>query len=197
MSHRIIEPNLFKQAVVAFFSFSLSASAVYILNNLFDLEADRKRPLKMNGPFVSGKLPVINGIIVIPGLLIISFLLAVVLLPNIFTIMLIIYLVTTTSYSLYFKEKLVLDNIILGALYALQFLAGGLAVGIEVLSWLLGFLFFLSLAFLKRYADLLLMKNNQEELFGRGYSAIVIEHNLDVIKCADWVIDIGPGGGVK
>ncbi len=181
MSHRIIEPNLFKQAVIAFFSFSLSASAVYILNDLFDLEADRKHPSKKNRHFASGKLPVINGIMAIPGLLIISFLLAVVLLPNIFTIALIIYLLTTTSYSLYFKEKLFIDVIILGTLYTLRVLAGGLAVSVEISSWLLGFslFFFLSLAFMKRYADLLLIKNNnQEELFGRGYSVI----DLDIVQ---------------
>jgi 4-hydroxybenzoate polyprenyltransferase len=159
----------------------LSASAVYILNDLFDLEADRKHPSKKNRPFASGKLPVINGIMAIPGLLIISFLLAVVLLPNIFTIALIIYLLTTTSYSLYFKEKLFIDVIILGTLYTLRVLAGGLAVSVEISSWLLGFslFFFLSLAFMKRYADLLLIKNNnQEELFGRGYSVI----DLDIVQ---------------
>jgi 4-hydroxybenzoate polyprenyltransferase len=181
MSHRIIEPNLFKQAVVAFLSFSLSASAVYILNDLFDLETDRKHPSKKNRPLASGRLPVIKGIIAIPCLLIISLLLAVILLPSIFTLILIIYLITTTGYSIYFKEKLFLDVIILGALYTLRVLAGGLAVGVEVSSWLLGFslFFFLSLAFMKRYADLLLIKNNnQEELFGRGYSVI----DLDIVQ---------------
>jgi len=181
MSHRIIEPILFKQAVIAFFSFSLSASAVYILNDLFDLEADRKHPSKKNRPLASGRLSVINGIIAIPGLLIISLLLAIILLPNIFTIVLIVYLITTTGYSLYFKEKLFLDVIILGALYTLRVLAGGLAVGVEVSSWLLGFslFFFLSLAFMKRYADLLLIKNNdQKELIGRGYSII----DLDIVQ---------------
>ncbi len=100
------------------------------------------------------------------------------MLPNIFTIVLIIYLITTTSYSLYLKEKLFIDVIILGALYTLRVLAGGVAIGIEVSSWLLGFsgFFFLSLAFLKRYTDLLLIKNNyQEELFGRGYSVVDLE----------------------
>ena len=181
MSHRIVELNLFKQTVIAFLSFSLSASAVYILNDLFDLEADRKHPAKKDRPLASGKLPVVNGIIAIPSLLIISFLLAVSLLPNIFTIILIIYLITTTSYSIFLKEKLFLDVITLGVLYTLRVLAGGLAVGIEVSSWLLGFslFFFLSLAFMKRYADLLLIKsNNQGELFGRGYSII----DLDIVQ---------------
>ncbi len=178
MSHRILDPNLFKQVLVAFFSFSLSASAVYILNDLFDLEADRKHPSKKNRPFASGQLSIINGIFAIPFLLILSFLLAINMLPNIFTIVLIIYLITTTSYSLYLKEKLFIDVIILGVLYTLRVLAGGLAVGIEVSSWLLGFswFFFLSLAFLKRYTDLMFIKNNnQEELFGRGYSIIDLE----------------------
>lgn len=173
MSHRILEPNLFKQVLVAFFSFSLSASAVYILNDLFDLGADRKHPSKKNRPFASGRLPVVSGICAIPILLIISFLLAVSLLPHTFIIILILYLITTTAYSLYLKEKIILDVIILGALYTLRVLAGGLAVDIGVSSWLLGFswFFFLSLAFMKRYADLLLIKNNnQEEIFGRGYS---------------------------
>lgn len=76
MSHRILEPNLFKQVLVAFFSFSLSASAVYILNDLFDLEADRKHPSKKNRPFASGQLSVVSGIFAIPILLILSFILA-------------------------------------------------------------------------------------------------------------------------
>ncbi|MCJ7801645.1 MAG: UbiA family prenyltransferase, partial [Candidatus Marinimicrobia bacterium] len=81
MSHKILEPQLFIQTVIAFFSFSLCASAVYILNDLFDLEADRKHPSKKNRPFASSQLSVVNGIIAIPILLIISFLLAVSLLP--------------------------------------------------------------------------------------------------------------------
>ena len=178
MSHRLLEMNLFFQVVIAFFSFSLSASAVYILNDLFDLEADRKHPSKKNRPFAAGYLSITNGVFAIPILLIISFVLAISFLPNTFTIILIIYLLTTTSYSLYLKEQLFLDVIILGALYTLRVLAGGLAIGIEVSTWLLGFsmFFFLSLAFMKRYTDLMLIKNNnQEEIFGRGYSIMDLE----------------------
>ena len=181
MSHRILDPNLLIQSLIAFLSFSLSASAVYILNDLFDLEADRNHPSKKNRPFASGQLSIVNGLFVIPILLTISVLLAVSLLPNTFTIVLIVYLITTTSYSLYLKEKVFIDVITLGALYTLRVLAGGVAAGIDVSSWLLGFslFFFLSLAFMKRYADLLLIKNNnQEELFGRGYSVI----DLDLVQ---------------
>jgi len=173
MSHKLLEPNLFIQVALAFFSFSLSASAVYILNDLFDLAADRKHPSKKYRPFAAGHLPLASGVLAIPILLIISFVLAIAFLPNAFIIVLIAYLIITTSYSLYLKEQLFLDVIILGALYTLRVLAGGLAVEIEVSTWLLGFsmFFFLSLAFMKRYTDLMLFKkNNQEEVFGRGYS---------------------------
>jgi len=183
MSHKILEPQLFIQTVIAFFSFSLCASAVYILNDLFDLEADRKHPSKKNRPFASDQLSVVNGTLVIPILLLAGYLLAIVFLPKIFTVVLLTYLIVTTSYTLYLKEKLFIDVIILGALYTLRVLAGGLAAGIEVSSWLLGFswFFFLSLAFMKRYTDLLLIKNNnKKELIGRGYTVI----NLGIVQKA-------------
>ncbi len=175
MSHRILEPQLLKQTIIAFFSFSFCASAVYILNDLFDIEADKKHPSKKNRPFASGQISVVNGAMIIPVLLLISFFLAVMFLPKTFTITLIIYLSITTSYTLYLKEKLFVDVIVLGFLYTLRVYAGGLSADIDVSSWLLGFswFFFLSLAFMKRYTDLLLIKNNnQEELFGRGYSVL-------------------------
>lgn len=181
MSHRILETQLLKQTIIAFLSFSLCASAVYILNDLFDLESDRKHPSKKKRPLASGQISVVSGKLAIPILLLASFLWSIMFLPMTFTIALIIYLTITTSYTLYLKEKLFIDVIVLGALYSLRVLAGGLSTGIEVSSWLLGFswFFFLSLAFMKRYTDLLLIKNtNQEELFGRGYSII----NLSIVQ---------------
>lgn len=187
MSHKILEPQLFIQTMIAFFSFSLCASAVYILNDLFDLEADRKHPTKKNRPFASGQISVVNGKLAIPILLLASFLLSIVFLPKTFTVALIMYLMITTSYTLYLKEKLIIDVLVLGVLYALRVYAGGLSAEVEVSSWLLGFswFFFLSLAFMKRYTDLLLIKNTyQEELFGRGYSIInlAIVHKTGIIS---------------
>jgi len=173
MSHRILEVELFIKSTIAFFSFSFSASAVYILNDLFDLEADRRHPSKKHRPFAEGQISIKNGIFAVPILLISSILLSAIFLPSLFTIALFTYLIATTCYSLILKEILFVDVILLGALYTLRIIAGGLATGIEVSSWLLGFsgFFFLSLAFMKRYTDLILFKkNSQEELFGRGYS---------------------------
>ncbi len=173
MSHRILELDLLTNNLVAFISFSLIASSVYILNDLFDLESDRKHPTKKNRPLASGAISIVSGILSVPALLFCGFLLSLILLPSNFTLILLLYFVTTTAYSLYLKEILFIDVILLGALYTLRIVAGGLATGVEVSSWLLGFsgFFFLSLAFMKRYTDLILFKrNSQEELFGRGYA---------------------------
>ncbi len=175
MSHEFSGIISIIELLIAFLSFSLCASAVYIFNDLSDLEADRKHFTKKNRPFASGKLSVDSGKLAIPVLLIISFLLSLNFLPGIFSAILLIYIVSTTSYSLYLKEKIFIDVIVLGALYTLRVLAGGLAVGVEVSTWLLGFswFFFLSLAFMKRYTDLLLIKNNADDVLpGRGYSVI-------------------------
>ena len=173
MSHRLFEFDLFINSAMAFLSFSLIASSVYILNDLFDLEDDRRHPTKKERPFASGKISVKNGLLAVPLLIICGFVISSLQLPPMHTFALFAYLLATTAYSLYFKEILFVDVILLGALYTLRILAGGFATGIEVSSWLLGFsgFFFLSLAFMKRYTDLVLFKeNSQEELFGRGYS---------------------------
>jgi len=172
MSHKILEADLFINSVIAFFSFGFTASAVYILNDLFDLESDRKHPSKKLRPFAAGTLSIRSGVIAIPILITLSFLMALLFLPKLFVLVLLIYLITTTTYSVYLKEIFIVDVILLGALYTLRILAGGFATDIEVSSWLLGFsgFFFLSLAFMKRYTDLVLFKKNEQiELFGRGY----------------------------
>jgi 4-hydroxybenzoate polyprenyltransferase len=181
MSHRILESELFVKSTIAFFSFSFTASAVYILNDLLDIEADRKHPSKRLRPFAAGLISIRSGIAMIPMLIVFGFLLAFFFLPKSFVLVLLIYLIATTVYSFYLKEILFIDVILLGALYTLRILAGGFATGIEVSSWLLGFsgFFFLSLAFMKRYTDLVLFKNNEQvELFGRGYRI----EDMDIVQ---------------
>src|SRR5689334_23792621 len=63
-SHRIFEPEVFRSVFLAFFSFSICASAGYIVNDLLDLESDRKHPAKCRRPFASGALsPRFGGIL--------------------------------------------------------------------------------------------------------------------------------------
>ena len=58
--------------LLAFLSFSMMASAVYVVNDLFDLAADRAHPRKRNRPFASGSIPVSHGVWMALGLVILG-----------------------------------------------------------------------------------------------------------------------------
>jgi 4-hydroxybenzoate polyprenyltransferase len=154
-SHRFLEPPLALAALLGLLSFSLAASAVYIANDLMDLAADRRHPVKRARPFASGTLPVPAGIAAAPLLAAAGFALALAL-PPAFSTALGVYLAANGVYTLWLKRVLLADVAVLGGLYALRVVAGGLATGVVVSPWLMGFslFFFLSLAFLKRFAEL-------------------------------------------
>jgi 4-hydroxybenzoate polyprenyltransferase len=148
--------HVISQGLLAMATFSLSASAGYVLNDILDIEADRAHPTKRRRPFASGALPVAAGVPFVLVLVATSFGLALALLPSHFVAMLGLYFVGTLSYSFYLKKQLLVDVLVLAALYAHRILSGGIATGVQVSSWLLGFsmFFFTSLAFAKRYVEL-------------------------------------------
>lgn len=172
MAHQFTDVNLLITVLWAFISFSLCASAVYILNDLIDIETDREHPTKKKRPLASGLMSVKTAAVLIFLLLLTSVFISIKMLSAAFLIILIIYMISTTAYSIILKQIMLIDVIILGGLYTLRIVAGSIASRVDVSSWLLVFsmFFFLSLAFMKRYADLILMKqNNYEEIAGRGY----------------------------
>lgn len=140
---------------MAFLSFSLCASAVYIINDIVDLPYDRQHPRKQYRPLASGAVPLWLAKILIPSLLIISMTLALNL-EYIFVFWLVIYFVITCLYSLALKRLLLIDCFVLALLYSLRILAGASVSHYPVSFWLLAFsiFLFLSLAFVKRYAEL-------------------------------------------
>ncbi|MFZ3137369.1 MAG: UbiA family prenyltransferase [Thermodesulfovibrionales bacterium] len=171
-SHRLSDIDLLFRAFIAFASFSLCASCVYIINDLMDLSVDWQHPRKRYRPFASGALSIKNGIFMSMLLLSMGLAISISLLHMPFTFMLITYIILTTAYSLSIKKIPVLDVLLLAGLYTQRILAGGIAVEITLTAWLLGFaiFFFLSLAFVKRYTELrFLQVENKTEIAGRGY----------------------------
>jgi len=173
-------------AVVAFFSFGMCASATYIINDLLDLETDRRHPRKRRRPFAAGDLSAISGVFAVLLLLAMATALAVALpaivsaaagydaleKPYSFLGWLGLYTVTTLIYSLYLKRRLLLDVFVLSGLYTIRILAGWGATGVEVSAWLAGFsvFFFLSLAYVKRFSELKsLGERGDASTSGRGY----------------------------
>ncbi|GJL55724.1 MAG: membrane protein [Nitrospirales bacterium] len=174
-SHQFEHWEQSTQAVWAFLSFSLCASSLYILNDLLDLPADRRHPKKRERPFASGDLSIPYGFLMIPTLGFGAVLLAYVSLPNSFLSLIGLYAITTTGYSLFLKQVAILDVLILAGLYTIRVLAGGLAIGVSISSWLLAFsmFFFLSLAFTKRYLELQYRKvRHHQGLERRAYQGL-------------------------
>lgn len=109
---------------------------------------------------------------VFPILLLLSFLISYLWLPERFLIVLCAYYVLTLSYSLYIKRHIAFDVICLALLYTMRVVAGGALFSIQLSFWLLAFsvFLFLSLALVKRYTELFKKSSHQNtKLSGRGY----------------------------
>jgi 4-hydroxybenzoate polyprenyltransferase len=158
-------------SLLAFLSFSMVASAVYVVNDLIDLSADRAHPRKRNRPFASGAIPVAHGVLMALGLVIIGgFVAGLVNLE--FPLVMAGYFILSTAYSVCFKKQIILDICVLAGLYTIRIIAGGVAASVALSEWLLAFsaFFFLSLAAVKRQAELV-DSASREKLgaSGRGY----------------------------
>ena len=163
--------DLWKITLLAFISFSFTASSIYILNDLFDLEADRKHPKKRERPFASGALSISQGVILYGITSSIALLMAVLINPG-FLICLLIYFIANLAYTLRLKQVHSLDIIMLAGMYTIRIMAGSETTGIEVSQWLLGFSTFLffGLAALKRFVEVSALAPGQRAA-GRGYFA--------------------------
>lgn len=169
-AHTAMTGDLWKDLVLAFFSFSLCASFVYVLNDLLDLESDRRHPRKRFRPFASGQIPIWIGVVLAPILILSSLLLAVDV-GNSFLCWLIIYLALTSFYSWGLKRLVIVDVLTLSILYTLRIVAGAAAMEMPLSFWILAFsiFLFLSLAFIKRDAELQSHYGEGQQLHGRGY----------------------------
>jgi 4-hydroxybenzoate polyprenyltransferase/phosphoserine phosphatase len=170
-AHQLTNVDTWLTLLLAFFSFSLCASSVYITNDLLDLESDRQHLRKCKRPFASGLVPLWMGVALAPSLLLSSLLLAhSVGAP--FLTWLVVYFVLTCAYSWGLKRLILVDCLVLTVLYTLRIIAGAAAASMELSFWLLAFavFLFLSLAFVKRYAELeMQLSNGKQKAHGRSY----------------------------
>lgn len=171
-AHKITDPLIVLKTSIAFLSFCLCASGAYLINDYFDLQNDRLHPKKCIRPFASGELPLIKGMFFVPCLVLSSFLLAFYL-SKAFFFTIAMYFIMTIMYSLWIKRIAILDVVLLAILYTTRIVGGLTATNLDYSFWLLAFSIFLfvSLAFIKRYSELLLAHDNEstDMLSGRGY----------------------------
>lgn len=153
--HQLANLPILLRGAVAFCSFSLVCSGVYLLNDILDLDADRSHQTKRLRPLAAGDLSITTAVV----------LSAVTLLAGVsvgiacgltFLGVLAIYLVANLAYSTWLKHVVMLDVVVLACFYTLRLLGGGAATGIGCSEWLLAFsvFFFFCLAMIKRYSEL-------------------------------------------
>lgn len=178
--------------ITAFVAFGLVASATYIGNDLNDLAADRAHPRKRHRVLASGRISIPKAI-GLAALLASCGTATAAWLGTEFLMMMVIYTAITTMYSHRLKRQRYWDVLTLATLYTLRIYAGAVATQIAVSGWLLAFsvFVFLSLAMVKRYAELQdLKKQGQTSIAGRGYTH---EHrvrmrNLGVLSSAATIV---------
>lgn len=176
------------QLIFAFLAISFCASAVYVINDLFDADSDRLHPTKKNRPIAAGEIGNTTAINIAIGLLVVAAMLAGHV-NAVFVSWLVGYFALTLLYTFWLKQLVLVDCFTLATLYTFRILAGAAVVNIQVSFWLLacsGFLF-LSLAFAKRYGEIAINVSQGREYFvGRGYQ------NSD----ANLILNFGVGSGL-
>ena len=164
-------------------AFCATASAIYLLNDLSDLAADRAHPRKRLRPFASGALPLGAGLAMAPALLLLGAWLGV--MSGAFMV-LVLYVVLSLAYTIKLKEQPLIDVFILAALYTIRLFAGGEASGHRVSMWLLGFssFLFLSLALVKRVSELYRLQSEASDKTARRGYMVQDLAMLQMLGCA-------------
>lgn len=179
-------PFLFK-TVAAFAAFCLISSAHYIFNDLRDLEEDRRHPVKSKRPLASGRLrkgPAVIALVVIgaAGLALAASI------GRPFLIIAAGYLVLQTAYSMWLKHVVILDVFVIAAGFLIRVVAGGLAIQVEISSWLLicTILLSLFLAMGKRRYELVLLDKdaaNHRPIL-REYNTYLLDQMISVVTAS-------------
>src|SRR5574344_72013 len=170
-------------AALTFMSFSLAASAIYCLNDIIDVDADRAHPVKCKRPIASGSITIPQAY----GMMTVSLLISIVLmflLPEGHAksiLVIIAYFVINVAYCLRLKDYAIIDVCIIASGFVLRILAGGYATGVHLSKWivLMTFLLTLFLAFAKRRDDVLRMNTT-----GRAPRKNTSRYNLTFINQA-------------
>lgn len=152
---QLFNPTVFWPTAIGFGIFCLLSSTSYILNDIIDYPLDKKHPAKKKRPIASGKLSIPDATFAVFVLSFVSLLLA--LLVSIpFFVVAFTFLLLHFFYSLYFKQKPVLDIFAISFSFMLRALAGSVISGYHIQIWLLLTIFFISLfiASVKRHAEL-------------------------------------------
>jgi 4-hydroxybenzoate polyprenyltransferase len=132
----LFEPGAFAQGIKAFIAFCLISSGAYFVNDVIDAPKDRTHPIKKNRPIASGKLSEkvawVMAVLLISGAILYSY----VFVGEFFTITIFAYILLQFSYSLYFRNIIIMESLVVASGFVIRVFAGGFATNTSLSSWL-------------------------------------------------------------
>lgn len=176
-SLNLFQLTLLYNSLIAFISFCLLSSCVYIVNDIVDIEDDRKHPKKRHRPLAAGKIGIRQAVAVLIILLIISLFLAWSIHP-LLLILAIVFFALCLTYSLWIKYMVILDVFAIAFGFLLRAAAGGVAINVDISPWLLVCTLLLSLflALTKRRQESVNMKDN-----GKWYRKVLEQYSVQYL----------------
>jgi len=185
-SHHVGNADSARRATFAFGIFCVLSSAVYLLNDVFDLKNDRVHPTKKFRPVAAGEVPPALAVAVGISLGASGLLLAYLLVPS-FALVGAVYLGSNLLYSIWLKKIVIVDVMVISMGFVLRAVAGGLAIDVKVSAWLIlcTILLSLFLALCKRRQELALLEAATEH---RGilkeYSVVFLDQMITIVTSA-------------
>lgn len=197
-SGKLIEFDLLFKTGLMFLCFSMAASFVYCLNDLFDLSNDRLHPLKKNRPLAAGRLTRKQVIFLAILLLVLATIILLIIHSSTAYVLIISYLALNLAYTLGLKKLVLIDVFVLAINYLLRIYAGGVVSQIEISVWLFVTVLFGSfiLIFGKRYSELKFNSTRKVmQYYTKGYlnSALVISITITIVAFVLYSITQGSG----
>ena len=182
--HKLMDWYCLCSAILAFFAYSFAASAIYCLNDLIDVDADRKHPKKCKRPIAAGVISKAQALLLVALCLGVAFAIASMLEGNAqwkVIGILGVYIVMNIAYCLKLKQMAIVDVFIIAVGFVLRIFVGGFATGVVLSQWivLMTFLLALFLTLAKRRDDVVRMNET-----GEAPRKNTIRYNLTFINQA-------------
>jgi 4-hydroxybenzoate polyprenyltransferase len=183
-SRRFLDPASIGLALLAFISFCLVTGAVYVLNDLVDIDEDRSHPTKCKRPLASGKLSKGRANLVLFFFMAAGLAFAT-MVNAVFVLALLSYVVLQLFYTFWLKNVVILDIFSIAAGFMIRVVAGGLAIRVEISAWLIVCTALLSLflAMGKRRHELLTLDSDavsHRPVLGE-YSTALLDQMISVV----------------
>jgi 4-hydroxybenzoate polyprenyltransferase len=186
---RLRDTAALERATLAFVLFCATSGAVYVMNDLFDVERDRRHPRKSHRPIASGDLGMVPAGVAVAVLLTVSLLVGFTMSPP-FGAVLLVYTALNVAYSMWLKEVVILDVMVIAAGFVLRAVGGALVIDVAISTWLVMCTILLSLflAFCKRRQELETLDDPHEHrVILREYSVAFLDQMINVVTASTLV----------